>query len=345
MKRLLLTGAAGFFGHHVLEYVLNNTDWQVVCLVRLNTVGDLNRIAEIAEIKKHGDRARFVYHDLKFSLNNDVAQKIGKVDYVLHLAANTHVDRSIINPKEFFEDNVIGTVNLLEWLRHYNPEARLVNFGTDEVFGPAPDDYKFKEDDRYRPSNPYSASKAGQICAGMSYHMTYGLDIISAYTMNIFGERQCPEKFVPACIKNFIAGKQQAIHAKLRKGLDETQNKKDVLEVGQRHWLYAGNAADALLFILKKGKAGEHYNIVGDTELQNDELALMIAGILKKEHKLKKNPELIYVDFHKTRPGHDRRYALDGSKIAAMGWKPKLSFEDSLKKTVDWTVKNKQVGC
>jgi dTDP-glucose 4,6-dehydratase len=328
-KKVLLTGIAGFVGHHFLEHILKTTDWDVIGLARMNTVGDLNRFTEIDCLKdsSNAKRVRFVYHDLKYAINDSVAEKIGKVDYIIHLAANSHVDRSITHPKEFFEDNVMGTVNLLEHVRLNNPEAKMINFGTDEVFGPAPADYNFKEDDRYRPSNPYSAAKAGQMCAGHSYYVTYGLNIISTYTMNIFGERQNPEKLMPKAMRLIMAGEPVPIHAKL----DAAGNAEFV---GQRHWLHARNAADAILFLLDYGEIGEHYNVVGDAEYDNDEFVAKIGDVLGII------PKFDYVDFHKARPGHDRRYALDGSKIAELGWTAPMTFEDSLKRTVNWTLKN-----
>jgi dTDP-glucose 4,6-dehydratase len=324
-KRVLVTGAAGFFGHHLVEHILRTTDWEIVALVRLSTVGDLSRLTDIECMETEGRRVKLVYHDLKSALHAGIREHLGDVDYVLHIAANSHVDRSIAVPLEFFADNVMGTVNLLEWVRHYQPNARVINFGTDEVFGPAPDDYDFTEEDRYRPSNPYAASKAGQIAAGHSYCVTYGLDLISTYTMNLFGERQNPEKFVPMCIENALRRHPQPIHAQL--GPDGS-----VEYVGERHWLHARNAADALLFLLAHGKKGEHYNVVGETHLHNDALCRLINEMLGTE------PLMDYVDFHRTRPGHDRRYALDGSKLAQLGWKPAKSFEASLEKMVRWTV-------
>ncbi|QQG39014.1 MAG: GDP-mannose 4,6-dehydratase [Candidatus Woesearchaeota archaeon] len=328
MKKILITGAAGFVGHHTVEHILKNTDWQIVALVRLNTIGDINRLMDIEVIRNDSSNGRilFIYHDLNFAINPDVAKRIGHVDYIVHMAANSHVDRSIKEPLDFFYDNVIGTVNLLEFARNYNPQAKFINFGTDEVFGPAPDDYNFKEDDTYKPSNPYSASKAGQLDAGIAYFVTFKLPIITTHAMNIFGERQNSEKFIPMCMKNILAGKPQIIHAQL----DEKGNVKGV---GSRFWLHARNAADAVLFLLEKGVPGEKYNIVGDIELKNDELCKKIGGILGKE------PVLQYIDFHKTRPGHDRRYSLDGSKLNKLGWKPPVNFEDSLRKTIEWTLK------
>jgi len=336
VKRVLITGVGGFVGTHLLEHTLKTTDWDIVAMCRLNTIGDMRRVTDIEGIEEYKKRIKFVYHDLTSAVHKGIAEQIGHVDYVAHLAANSHVERSIHFPKEFFEDNVMGTVNLLEWYRTQNPDARFLCFGTDEQFGPAPDGYAFKEDDRWRPSNPYSAAKCGQAAAAYSYFVTYGLDIILSQTMNIYGERQSPEKFVPMCLKNCIEGKEQMIHAELKPGVDSTYDKSEVLGVGQRHWLHARNASDATLFLLKNGKSGEFYNIVGDIELDNDEMANMISKIVGKPLKLN------YTDVHKARKGHDRRYALDGSKLKELGWTPPVGFDESLRKNIEWTIKNSE---
>jgi len=329
-KRILITGGFGFVGGHFIDHLLVNTDWNITILDRLSYAADVGRITDSKHVKENQDRIDVVYHDLKAPFTEALINKVGQFDYIVHLAANSHVDRSITHPKEFFEDNVLGTVNILEFVRLHNPEARFINFGTDEVFGPAPDDYDFKEDDRWRPSNPYSASKCGQLAAGYSYFITFGLDIITTYTMNIFGERQNSEKLVPKAMNHIIEGKLMPIHCKLEAQFDDSMK---VTEVGQRHWLHGRNAADAVLYILKNGVKGEHYNVVGDTELTNDEFVKKIAKIMGKKVGIE------YVDFHKCRPGHDRRYALCGKKLAKLGWKPPFSFDESLKKTVEWTLK------
>lgn len=326
-KTVLITGAAGFFGSHMIEEILVSTDWNIVALCRLSNIGDMKRITQSTHILNSKDRIKFLYHDLKFDVSDHLSESIGFVDYIIHLAANSHVDRSITHPKQFFEDNVIGTVNLLEWYRKTNPQALFVNYLTDEVFGPAPEDYDYKEDDRWRPSNPYSASKCGQGAAGISYHITYGLPIITTYTMNMFGERQNKEKLIAKAIHNLYHDLPIPIHSKIN-------NNGNVEYVGERHWLHARNAANATLFLLEHGLAGEHYNVVGDTKFKNDEIVKYIANIMNK------NPNMEYVDFHKTRPGHDRRYALDGTKLKQAGWVPKLSFQDSMQKTIQWTIKN-----
>ena len=322
-KTVLITGAAGFLGSHFVEEVLVNTDWNIIALCRLTYVGDMQRIVDSLHVKRYADRIKIIYHDLKFEFPPHSIEAIGEVDYVAHIAANSHVTRSIIHPRQFVEDNVVGTLNLLEWYRQYSPKALFINYLTDEVFGPAPEGYDFKEDDRWRPSNPYSASKAGQGALGISYHNTYKLPIIHTYTMNLFGERQHKEKFVALAIDLINKNQPVKIHAKL----DSYGN---VEYVGQRHWLHARNAANATLFLFHHGTAGEHYNVVGDVELYNDGMVKRLGELMNKE------PRLEYVDLEKSRPGHDRRYSLDGSKLRDMGWQQPISFDDSLRKTIEW---------
>ena len=326
-KKILVTGAAGFLGSHFVEETLVNTDWNIVCLCRMTYVGDLERILHSLHVRENADRVKLVFHDLKFDIPTHIEEAIGDVDYIAHIAANSHVDRSITHPKQFFEDNVMGSVNLLEWYRKTNPSALFINYLTDEVFGPAPEGYDYKEDDRWRPSNPYSASKAGQGAAGIAYFNTYNLPIISTYTMNLYGERQHKEKLVAKAIQKIHNDEIVPIHAKM------DGNK--VLYVGQRHWIHARNASNATLFLINHGVPGEHYNVVGPVEMNNDDLVRAIAKIMGKK------PKIQYVDCDKARPGHDRRYALDGSKLRDMGWKLPLDFETSLSKTIDWVLNDK----
>lgn len=336
-KTVLLTGICGFVGSHCLEEILTTTNWDVVGLARMKTVGDLGRLQDNPRLHKpeYKNRVRFVYHDLQFPVNDSVSKRIGKVDYIIHLGSNSHVDRSITHPVEFFQDNVMGAVNLLEWARLTHPTTRFLNMGTDEVFGPAPHGYDYKEDDRYYPSNPYSASKAGQLMAGIGYYVTYKLPVISTHMMNIFGERQNAEKLVPRAIERSISGEPMTIHCK--KAEDGS-----VEYVGERHWLHARNACNAILFVLQRGTPGERYNVVGDTEMTNDDMVKKIHSIVKTYRPNIPDLNLDYVDFHKARPGHDRRYALDGNKIASMGWLPPVDFETSLEKMVKWTLENQK---
>ena len=324
-KNILVTGAAGFFGSHFIEEVLVNTNWNIKCLCRLNYAGNIENISSSLHVQKYANRVKIIYHDLKFDINDYVSEAIGEVDYIVHIAANSHVDRSILYPKQFFEDNVMGTVNLLEWYRKTNPNSLFINYLTDEVFGPAPGTHNYKEDERWRPSNPYSASKAGQGAAGIAYGNTYDLPIITTYTMNLYGARQHKEKLVPKAIDKIYHDQPITIHAEL----DDMGN---VIGVGQRHWIHARNAANATLFLLNYGKPGGHYNIVGDTEMYNDQIVKKIGELMNRK------PRLQYVDCHKARPGHDRRYGLDGSKLKDMGWQQPIDFETSLQTTIDWII-------
>jgi len=330
----LITGGAGFIGHHFVEHVLRNTDWELVLLDRLDFSGNQNRLVEIADFDKHKRRMRWVFHDLKAPLNPQIVAQIGKVDYVFHLAASTHVDRSITHPMEFVLDNVVGTANVLDYCRAVEPQ-RIVYFSTDEVFGPAADPdhippfrshsptnrVAYREWDRYRSANPYAATKAGAEELCLAYENTYKLPILITHCMNVIGERQSPEKYVPNTIAKVRDGRLVTVHA------DKTRTK-----AGSRFYIHARNVADAVLTVVQKGTPGDKFNIVGEAECDNLRLAQMIAEVVGRPLQYE------MVDFHSSRPGHDLRYALDGSKLAAMGWKPPVSFEQSLDRVVRWTL-------
>ena len=319
---VLVTGGAGFIGHHLVEHILRNTDWDVVVLDRLDTSGNLNRLTEIACWGAENRRVRFLWHDLKAPISHQLAAQIGVVDIILHLAAGTHVDRSIEAPMEFVMDNVVGTANLLDYSRTIGPE-KFLYFSTDEVFGPAGAGGAFKEWDRYRSANPYAAAKAGAEELCLAYANTYRLPILITHCMNVFGERQHPEKYVPKVITSVRDGLQLSIHA------DKTRTKP-----GSRFYIHARNVADAVLFVLKNGAVGDKFNIVGEREVDNLALAQLIAKSVGNDLRYE------LVDFHSSRPGHDLRYALDGSKLAEMGWRPPVSFEASLERVVKWTLAN-----
>ena len=325
--RVLLTGGAGFIGHHMIEHFLRRTNWTIVILDRLDISGNLNRLHEVVkEYPKDTlyNRLKWVYHDFKAPINEKIAELIGGLDGILHIGASTHVDRSITHPLEFVYDNVVGTANMLEFMRNYAVNAWMVYFSTDEVFGPAIGNVKYREWDRYDSANPYAATKAGgeELC--LAYANTYKLDICISHCMNVFGERQHAEKFIPLVIRKVMNGELVTIHA------DPTRTK-----AGSRFYIHARNVADAIQFIIEKGKAREKYNIVGSKEVDNLTLAKMIAEVVGKPLKFD------LVDFHSSRPGHDLRYALDGARLAAMGWTPPVDFEKSLTKTVEWTMKHK----
>ena len=318
--RYLVTGGAGFIGHHVVEHILRSGLGEVVVLDRLDTSGNLNRLSDLDNWNLYMRSVKFIFHDLKAPISPQLAQQIGPVDAILHLAAGTHVDRSITNPLEFVMDNVVGTAHMLEYAREHEVK-QFVYFSTDEVFGPAPNGVAYKEWDRYNSGNPYSAAKAGAEELCLAYHNTYGIPVKITHCMNVFGERQHPEKYVPMVISKVRDNKKIFIHS------DSTKTKP-----GSRFYIHARNVADAVVFVMKNGAVGDKFNIVGEREVDNLELAKLIAGIQGRE--------LLYelVDFHSSRPGHDLRYALDGTKLAEMGWKPKVNFESSLIRVVNWSL-------
>lgn len=316
---ILVTGGTGFVGHHLVEHLLNSTSAAITIIDRLDVSGNLNRLSEIG--CPH-PRVRFIYHDLRSPFNGLLSRQVGEQDYIVHMAAATHVDRSISDPMDFVMNNVVATCNVLQLAQHVCSK-KFLYFSTDEVFGPAPPGVNYKEDDRYRAGNPYAATKAGAEELAVAFENTYNLPVIVTHSMNIFGERQHPEKFIPMTISNVLAAKTVTIHA------DKTRTR-----AGSRFYTYAGDVASAVLFLLENGVSGEKYNIVGKKEVDNLELARAIAKVVGKP--------LVFemVDFHSSRPGHDLRYALDGSKIAAMGWEPKHSFTASIEKTVRWSLEN-----
>lgn len=326
--RVLVTGGAGFIAHHVIDRILRTTDWEVISLDRLDVSGNLNRLHDM--LQDHGDvsgRLKVVFHDLKAELNDQIVQDIGPVHVVLHLAAASHVDRSIERPMEFALDNVVGTVNVLEFARKQVNLERFIYFSTDEVFGPAPEGIAYKECDRYNSSNPYAASKAGAEEFCVAYRNTYKLPICITHTMNVFGERQHPEKFIPMTIRNVRDGRKVTIHA------DPTRTK-----AGSRMYIHAKDVADGLMFLLltQLPKVGPcpKYNVVGAEEIDNLQLARMIANAVGKplEYEL--------VDFHSSRPGHDLRYALDGRLLESLGWKPHIRLSERITEMVHWTLTN-----
>ena len=336
MKRALITGGAGFIAHHLIGQILERTDWEIVSLDRLDYSGNLNRLHDLMltfdpEVRK---RVKIVHHDLKAELNPLVRSEVGNVDYIIHLAAGSHVDRSIDYPMEFVMDNVVGSVNILEFARTQNNLERFVYFSTDEIFGPAPDGIKYKENDRYNSTNPYSATKAAAEEIAVAYENTYGLPIYITHTMNVFGERQHPEKFIPMCIKRARDGESVTIHSDSTKTIP-----------GSRHYIHAEDVADAVLFLLDYegefektwgGAKCPKFNIVGSEELNNLDLATIIAEAQGKELKYE------MVDFHSSRPGHDLRYALDGDKMKKLGWEPAKSVRERIAEVTKWTLDNER---
>lgn len=323
MPTIVITGGCGFIGHHFVQHVLKNTDWKIIILDKLNYASlGLERVRDIGCLEN--PRVKILTFDLQHELTIGMMHEIGfDVDYIVHMAAETHVDNSIADPVPFIHNNIMSTVHLLEFARRCTNLKLFFYFSTDEVYGPALNDKLFKEDERHNPTNPYSASKsaAEQIC--VSYANTYTVPIIRINVMNAFGERQHVEKFIPKVIRQIQRGEKVLIHSYP----DKTTS-------GTRFYIHARNIAAAVLFLIKKGVIGESYNLTGEREISNLEMAQHIAAVMGKEL----NYEL--VDFHSSRPGHDLRYGLDGAKMESMGWKMPVGFDEAITRTVKWTLAN-----
>ena len=326
MTKILITGGCGFIGHHFVEHIYQNTDWDIIVIDKLSYASmGFSRLRDTGTL--HDKRVKVFCLDLVHPLTDGVKKEIGSdVDYIVHMAAETHVDNSISDPKLFIKNNIMSTFNMLEFARELGSNLKFFfNFSTDEVFGPALGTTMYKEWDRHKPTNPYSASKsaAEQIC--ISYENTYKVPLMMVNVMNVFGERQHVEKFIPLVIKKILNNEEVMIHSY-----------PDCKTSGTRFYIHARNVAAAVFFLIKNGEIGEKYNITGEREVSNLEMAQFIAKTLNKDLKYK------MVNFHDTRPGHDLRYGLDGTKMFEMGWKLPLSYEDSLRKTIEWTLENQK---
>jgi len=330
-KVVALSGVGGFIGAHILEAILNDTNWKVVGIASWKHMGTPERIEEVLKsnpLWKH--RVTIITHDLSSPIPRRTQERIGHVDYIINAAAESHVDRSIEDPVPFIQNNVNVALNMLEFARICKPEV-FIQVSTDEVYGVAPEGTNHPEWAPIVPSNPYSASKACQEAIAISYWRTYGVPVVITNTMNNFGEMQDPEKFMAKIIRFAASGEEIPVHG--------TEDK-----IGSRFYLHARNHADALLFLLGKKPTmyedGKHtypdrYNVVGDTELDNLEVVERISEVMP-EYEINYR----FVDFHSTRPGHDHRYALDGTKLKKAGWKAPVPFKVSLSRYVKWTLKN-----
>ena len=316
--RILLTGGAGFIGSHFCEHFLKSTDWEIVIMDKLTYAAE--GLDRLRDINCYDDkRITFLAYDFANSIPIGIYRELKEVEYIFHLGAETHVDRSIDNAKPFVESNVIGTMNMLDFARQLDHLKFFHYFSTDEIFGPATTGIDFKEWDRYNSGNPYAATKAGgeELC--LAYANCYKLPLFITHTMNCFGERQHWEKFIPATIRKILNKETILIHADPTKTIS-----------GSRYWIHCRNVVDAVLFLLDKAEVREKYNIVGEKEVSNLDLAKFIAQVLNKPL----NYEMI--NFHASRPGHDLRYALCGEKLKEMGWVLPKTFEQSLEKTINW---------
>lgn len=332
--RVLVTGGAGFIGHHVVHAILRDTDWGVVSLDRLDLSGNLNRLRWVADQDAGcSRRCKVVYGDLRSPVSDIMAKMLGDVRVVLHLAAASHVDRSIADPLSFVMDNVVGTCNALNYARELPNLERFIYFGTDEVFGPAPLGVQYSERDRYNSTNPYAASKAGGEELAVAFENTYGMPVFITHAINVCGERQHPEKYIPRIIRAVRDGELLTIHGNA-----------DATKAGSRHYIHANDVADALLFLLRSdlpplpcdfgGAKCPKFNIVGKEEIDNLSLAQTIAEMMGKPLRYE------LVSSHPSRPNHDFRYSLSGDLLRGLGWESRRPIRESLKEIVEWAMKN-----
>jgi dTDP-glucose 4,6-dehydratase len=324
--RICITGGTGFVGSHLVDFILHNTNWEIKILDRLDCTSTIDRLSMIDGWTHLKRKVDFIWWDLKSELNEYTKVRLRELDYIVGLAASTHVDRSIEDPLSFVMDNVVGTCNLLNFARSLKQLKKIVLMSTDEVMGSAEQEIFYKETDHIRPENPYAASKAGAEALAMGFACTYKLPITITRGMNIFGPLQHKEKFIPSTIRKVMKEEEVIIHADHTKTIS-----------GCRFYISAQNVAKALVYILRNGESIKKdnrdtgiYNVVGEKEVSNLDLAKMIADNLKMKLSFR------MTDFHSSRPGHDLRYALDGTKLRNLGWEVSPNFEESLKETVDW---------
>lgn len=329
-KRVLITGAAGGVGIHVLDHFLGTTNWEVVVLDSFRHKGYRDRITRVLQDHpEYASRLTVIQHELTCPIGRSVRKQIGHADYILHLAALSDVFFSVDNPVFTIQNNINSTLTMLEYARRTNPTA-FVYFSTDEVYGPVPKGEAHAEGEPHKPSNPYAASKAAceDIC--YAYWRSYDLPLIITNTMNNFGEMQSASKFPVLIQKAVDGGREVVIH-----GNEE--------EIGTRFYIHSRNVADALRFILRSkpthhqiGELDEpdRYHIVGQKAVSNLELATTIAALMHKHLHYR------MVDFHRENPAHDIHYGLQDNKLRAAGWEQQGTFELDLSETIAWQQAN-----
>ncbi len=330
MKTILITGGAGFIGSHVVRLFVNKyPEYRIINLDNLTYAGNLTNLTDVEKTPNY----EFIKADIVEGVTMMEIFRAYKIDGVIHLAAESHVDRSISSPMEFIHTNIVGTVNLLNaarmaWKDNSVNDNRFYQISTDEVYGSLGDTGIFLETTAYDPRSPYSASKASADHLVRAYYHTFKLPVVLSNCSNNYGSFQFPEKLIPLAINNIRQNKPIPIYGK-------GENIRD--------WLYVEDHAIAIDLIYHKGINGETYNIGGNNEWMNIDLIHLLCKIMDKKLDREPGTSEKLITFVKDRAGHDLRYAIDSSKIQKeLGWKPSLQFEEGLEKTVDWYLANEE---
>ena len=311
MKKILITGGAGFMGSNFIKYILkNHPDWRVVNLDKLTYAGNLENLKEI------GDSANYKFLKGDIAKAADVEKAIGEgVDAIINYAAETHVDRSILEPDAFIKTDILGTYTLLEAARAHNV-AQYIQISTDEVYGSISKG-SFNEESPFAPNSPYAASKASADLLCRAYFQTYNLPVIITHSCNFFGPYQYPEKLIPLFITNLLENKKVPVYGDGRQ---------------TREWIFTEDFCRAVELLMEKGQAGETYNIGTGDEKQNIETTRFILKELGLDEKM--------IEYVKDRPGHDFRYSLNCEKIKKLGWQPRVNWSEGLSRTIKWYREN-----
>ncbi|MDJ0624256.1 MAG: dTDP-glucose 4,6-dehydratase [Desulfocapsaceae bacterium] len=331
---VLVTGGCGFIGANFIKFAqARKPHWRIINLDRLTYAGNLSSLAEIEE----GENYRFIKGDIcdAETVGHIFAEE--KCDSLVHFAAESHVDRSISGPADFMKTNILGTFTLLEaakkiWLdkKWYGNDPLFLHVSTDEVYGSLGPTGKFSEKTAYDPRSPYSASKASADHLVNAYFHTYGLPVVITNCSNNYGPYQFPEKLIPLILHNCLQEKKLPVYG-------DGKNVRD--------WLYVEDHCEAIALVLEQGKPGRGYNIGGNSEKQNIEVVTTLCDLLddKLGTLTSGEPRRSLISFVKDRAGHDRRYAIDASRIASeLGWTPKISFEEGIGKTIDWYLSHQE---